>query len=83
MKPVAWGMMNDDGQAYDAISDEAHTMHEGEYTTPLYALPPGHVIAPIEPTEAMRAVIRNDHGVYDTEEAFWAALIEASQMEAT
>ncbi len=44
-------------------------------------VPEGCVVVPKEPTEAMRAVIRNDHGAYGSEDALYSALIAAGEVK--
>ncbi len=38
-EPVAWGMMNSDGNIYDVICPDEHKRHKGEYKTALFLAP--------------------------------------------
>jgi len=39
-EPVAWGMQHSDGRIYDCIAPGEHDREPGQYTVPLYTLPP-------------------------------------------
>jgi hypothetical protein len=49
-EPVAWGYRNHDGAIYDCISPEAHADAEGDYTVPLYDIPPQRPWVGLTPT---------------------------------
>ena len=82
--------------AQPAVGEEIHIHIEGQDVLTLPLASSGmdaprfvvHVPAQAQPimpplTDAMRAVLRNEHCVYDSEDALYAALVTAAQMQSS
>lgn len=82
-EPVAW--MTADGRvAHDETKRKSMSAPSREaFCIPLYAAPVAAQENPKMPplTEAMRAVLRNEHCVYDSEDALYSALCDAAQAQ--
>lgn len=63
LKPVAWLCIADDGENVDAVCSEfRRSEYErfGRKIVPLYAIPAGYALVPVEPTDAMLDEIKTD-----------------------